>query len=1043
MVKNRKASKTVALNETRFKGLRIFLLAAVSLVIFYPPYLQGLFFEKDVLPTAIYVFALFILFCVYKWIKKDYTFFKTPIDYAALGFVIVYAISLFTAVHTRSAIIELMKYCMYFAVFYMISDLADSMKTRKLFLWIIIASAMGVSIIGLDSAIGGNLVRMLNKIFNVFGVQGNMFFGLFVSNRIHSTLQYPNALAAYVMAVFFITIGLLMTESKVWVKAVCGACAYALFLTFMLTQSAGALLLFPVVLVFFFAVSPKGKRINATAHSILPAIPAALISFLVRSDLSETEFSKRAFTIMLTGLIVSVILSIAIKYIGAFLQKVNWKVYAALAVVLIIVIPIGAKVILNASVPLEISHDIFETDGVKQVSQDITLIAGKEYILRYTAETTMQEEKQYAYNVRISNKNRKNILFGGDMQIVSQNIKEATDEENDIHFVVPEDSNLINIRFLNYYAGTSVTLDNARIIDPQTGKTVKEVILKNKYNLESNINRIRNIRYDRSGLTRLIFYQDGIKIFRSYWLFGGGGGAWEYLYRQYQSYNYQSTQAHNYPLQLGIETGILGLLILLFLVIILLNLYFKYYKKHNEVKAEDRTNNNEDSSSLLTASIAAGIAALLLHSIIDFDFSEAAMLLLFWQLIAIFNSEIKASLAFTEMMPANWTTSKSNKSVNNARGKAGMGFSALLCIVLLVFASNFVKASVYARKAYENLGENKMEEAITNINEAIDKDKYNERYVIGYNPMPTRPDIKAGLADILLMKSDLLQKREQYREEITQAELGLFQRQFAVMNDHIKRIEENRNNNLNLTNNLASFCFSTGQVDKGLEYLNEGIKLFPFEPSIWQSKVNVYYQIMSRYFNESDYAKAEKYLSSALNVIQDAMQVNEGNMSPFIFDEDTIKSLQTMQFMRGNWGNNEELRKINEIVHYTVPYMDINQDGLPDQWISGNPELINISASEHGIDISSEDGGYIYTRHPIKLEKGKNYAIEIIVDKAVDTMAYQVVNITRKTVFQAQGQNKYTAEFLVENDPRENGNQFRLYFDSDCIIQSITMVEKK
>src|SRR5690606_38999790 len=107
--------------------------------------------------------------------------FKTPIDYIALAFVIVYFFSIFVAVHTRSAIIELLKYSMYFAVFYMITEIAENKKTKLIFLWTIIASAVGVSIIGLDSAIGGNFVSVLNKVFNKLGVQGDMFFGLFVS----------------------------------------------------------------------------------------------------------------------------------------------------------------------------------------------------------------------------------------------------------------------------------------------------------------------------------------------------------------------------------------------------------------------------------------------------------------------------------------------------------------------------------------------------------------------------------------------------------------------------------------------------------------------------------------------------------------------------------------------------------------------------------------------------------------------------------------------------------------------------------------------
>ena len=116
--------------EILLSRLKIILFAALMIIVFYPPYLQGLFFEKHYLPAQIFVFAVFILFLIYKWMKKEPVFFKTPVDYIAAGFVIVYFISIFAAVHTRSAIIEWMKYLMYFAVFYMLSDLADNLKTK-------------------------------------------------------------------------------------------------------------------------------------------------------------------------------------------------------------------------------------------------------------------------------------------------------------------------------------------------------------------------------------------------------------------------------------------------------------------------------------------------------------------------------------------------------------------------------------------------------------------------------------------------------------------------------------------------------------------------------------------------------------------------------------------------------------------------------------------------------------------------------------------------------------------------------------------------
>ena len=199
------------------------------------------------------MFILFIIFYIYKWLRNENLSFKSPIEYVAFGFVVVYFISIFVAVHTRSAIVEWLKYCMYFAVFYMVSEMADSQKVKRLFLWTIVASSLGVSIIGLDSAMGGKFVSLLNKFFNILGADGNLFFGLFAGNRINSTLQYPNAMASYVMAVFFIVVGLLMVY-KSGGKRSSVVVLHLYFVTFMLTHSRGAQLLFPVAVVIFVLI---------------------------------------------------------------------------------------------------------------------------------------------------------------------------------------------------------------------------------------------------------------------------------------------------------------------------------------------------------------------------------------------------------------------------------------------------------------------------------------------------------------------------------------------------------------------------------------------------------------------------------------------------------------------------------------------------------------------------------------------------------------------------------------------------------------------
>jgi len=1030
-------------NGNMVKYLRIFLIASLMVIIFYPPYLQGLFFEKQVLPTQIIVFIVFIIFLIYKWIKNDYSFFKTPIEYVSFGFVIVYFISIFVAVHTRSAIIEWLKYCMYFVVFYMISDLADDLKVKMLFLWTIVISAVGVSIIGLDAAMGGNFVKLLNRFFNILGVKGNLFFGLFVDNRIHSTLQYPNALASYLMAVFFITIGLLLSHNKWWQKIILGSAAYILFLTFMLTQSRGAQILFPIAVVILFIAAPKGERIKVITHVIILAIPAGVISLFISPYLSSDQFNRKAFLLLLIGLLITVLISLVVKFIGNLLQRISWKIYIAIISIIIIVILIGLQFIINSSVPAELSLIDSDENKTVNISKDVVLKPNKEYILRFEAESNMKEDTPYAFSIGIYSKNISDILFYEVDRIIWKEYP-VTDgfDEIDIDFRTKEDTKLVNINFSIYYSGTSVKLNNASIVDAETGKVVKKIILKNKYNLDNVISRFEHIWLQHSIVTRAVFYKDGFNIFKDKWILGAGGGAWNYLYRQYQSYNYASSQAHNYPLQLGIETGILGILILIILVIALIIIYVKYYKKINTDAAIAFEGDSDHSTRLISSVVITSITSLLMHSIIDFDFSECAMLLLFWQLIALLNREFLDNSPIEDLVMLNVKIkSRRSKYVKNKEQKSVIFIGIFISVIALYFSTTFLIASSIAKQSFESFQNNDFGTAISKIEKAINIDGYNEKYVLGYNPILNRPDIKAGFVDILFLKKNMYMKAQEEGENIPDADLSLLQKQFSKVSSYIKDVERKAKNNLSLTTDLASYYFKVGEINKGIYYINSAINYFPFEPSLWHSKIDVYYQLMGNYFNDGDYEKAEEYLIKGLNVINEAMEINKKNLNPFVFSQNSVELLQKMKFIKDNW-NSEEIAYINKIIHYSMFNLDINMDGIPDQWRISNKELINLSVNEENLTVQASSNSYLYTNYPIKLEKGKAYQIEIDTKGKVEYLFYYLSGITSGSLPLVKDDSKYTAEFLIENEPDKKGNQLILYLKSDCDIVNILIKEK-
>lgn len=527
-------------------------------------------------------------------------------------------------------------------------------------------------------------------------------------------------------------------------------------------------------------------------------------------------------------------------------------------------------------------------------------------------------------------------------------------------------------------------------------------------------------------MTRLILYKDGLKMFSDRWFLGGGGGAWEYLYRQYQSYNYSSSQAHNYPLQLGIETGIMGLLVLICLIFFLVLGYVRYVKKAQNRKQTDL---------FINTAVITAIATLLVHAVMDFDFSESAMLLLFWQLIALFNREIRDSQVFEMRI-----IDKAQKGRYKNNAITGIIIGTVACIIAIGFSISFYLASLNAKEAFRYIQQSNVDEAIDSINRAIRLDKFNEKYVIGYNPT-ARTDIKAGLVDILFTKADLLQQQLNDGNRAFDTEQQKLQHQFNEMYKLVLRVEEESKNNQTLSANLAGFYFQMGNNEKGIEHLNHTIKLSPFEPSLWHSKVKLYFDLARFFYNQADDESAKKYLAQGVNIIQEAMEVNRRNMDPFMFSEKTVEILQYINFMY-DYYERQEMNKINEMVHYTIPNLDINLDKVPDQWKSGDNKLVQMTASEQGIYIHVNDSSYIYIDN-IVFEKGKTYLIKVKMDRPVENMTFDIAGLTEmNTVFNAEGDNMYTAEVLINREPTSYGNRLKIYFDSDCVIERILLFKQ-
>jgi len=126
---------------------------------------------------------------------------------------------------------------------------------------------------------------------------------------------------------------------------------------------------------------------------------------------------------------------------------------------------------------------------------------------------------------------------------------------------------------------------------------------------EQLANRIGTINLQQhSVLERVTFYKDAMKVVKDYPLIGTGGGGWAAVYEQYQSNPYSSNQAHSYFIQVLVEIGWIGFIVLIGILLLAYSLFIKLYLSHKELRGTQFF--------FFIVSI-----SILVHSTIDFDMS--------------------------------------------------------------------------------------------------------------------------------------------------------------------------------------------------------------------------------------------------------------------------------------------------------------------------------------------------------------------------------------------------------------------------------------
>jgi len=278
---------------TRKINLR-FVIVLLSLVpVFFSALFQGGYFPWETYLTFLLALPAIFLFLFMK-INSPEGLRKSGADRGLFIFLLVTFVSLFFTVYFHTTLTEFFKVLVYLSLFYIVLNCIESEKDIGLILNSILSLSFALSLLGILASIGQRL-NLSGPFFDFLSRNGFTQGG-----RIASTLQYSNTFAAFIILPFFISFSYFIMQKNLLKKILYLALSLIFLITFVLTESRGALIAFVIaILIYILFLKGKDKKFSLISFAIL--IGAILIVVLIKQDIFLPIF--RSFAARFKGLL--------------------------------------------------------------------------------------------------------------------------------------------------------------------------------------------------------------------------------------------------------------------------------------------------------------------------------------------------------------------------------------------------------------------------------------------------------------------------------------------------------------------------------------------------------------------------------------------------------------------------------------------------------------------------------------------------------------------------------------------------------------------
>ncbi len=450
------------------------------------------------------------------------------------AWVLCNALSVIYASSGKFALAEILKILLAFSlsVLLLLYDRGEEDHTGRPIAGILAVAAALASLVSID-LLSTRLIS--GPILGFLGLFTPGYHGLTAVEagvRMTSIFTNPNVFAGIAGIGTMLSLGLASTEPAEHKapRAVYLVTLYVNALAFVLAFSMGATAMIAAAFLLYLFLEKKENRASLLVLMIetfvLVLLSAALISMT-----SFTEWTAFRPIPLLCTVAGSALLWVAERFLHEKAAHIPSKmVVILLCSILAVLIAYGvAAVSLTGSATLEAGGRL----------RRAAYPAAGEYSLQVDATGPV--------TVTIESQNRQDTMMHTSTRLYKGDASGAS-------YTVPEDSLVL---YFNFRAPDGATVHSVSYTGVETGS----VPLGYKLLPGFIANRLQGLLANQNAIQRVVFFGDGMKLFRQSPIIGLGLGSFENSLKSVQSFLYETKFVHNHYIQSLLDTGIIGLLL--------------------------------------------------------------------------------------------------------------------------------------------------------------------------------------------------------------------------------------------------------------------------------------------------------------------------------------------------------------------------------------------------------------------------------------------------------------------------------------------------